>query len=195
MNWLKENIEIVIGAIIIAAIIILALIYGCAPERDPIPTDPNAAHAMVIVETGRTEAKTAADIAKLNAYVELGCWIGAGVCAFLVGLGIWLKSKAMVIISTLAGLACIGEAILLIAKATHPIIIAWVGLGIILIPVVVLIIVAVLNRKALIQVVMGCEHYKSLPHTDNEAFKGSQCLAQSKTTEKIVDKIRNGDSK
>jgi hypothetical protein len=174
----------------------IAVLVGCAPERDPIPTDPNAAHSMVIVETGRTEAETAAYIAKLNAYVELGCYIGAGVCAFLVGLGIWLKSKAMVIISFLAGLACIGEAILLIAKATHPVIIAWVGLGIILIPVAVFIIVAILNHKALVQVIKGNQIMKpQLSQPDLANFKIAQRGTQSKTTEKIVDKIRNGDSK
>ena len=176
-------------------------IWGCV-ERAEIAKTLEAAESQVLVEDARTEAETAADIAKMNAVVELGCWIGAGICGFLVGLGIYLRSKSLVIISGLAAGAFITEAVLLTAKSTHSTIIAWVGLAVILIPIATFVVVVIVNRKetikiwqALTQVVLGNENYKGRLVGSHEIFSSEHEKIQTPTTTKIVDKIRKGGSK
>ena len=54
------------------AILACFAIWGCV-ERAEIAKTLEAAESQVLVEDARTEAETAADIAKMNAVVELGC--------------------------------------------------------------------------------------------------------------------------
>ncbi len=184
MNWFKkENIEIAIGIVVIAGIIILAFIWGCAPE--PL-TDPNAIEATI-------SAKADADIKKITAMTELGCYIGAGACVFLVLLGVYLKSKMMMILSAFGIIAFIVEIVLLTAKIEHPRVIAVIGLGILILAVVAFVVIVI---KALVQVVKGNENYLGRLVGEDEIFKTEQKKAQTPTTTKIIDLIRKkGDSK
>ncbi len=164
------------------------------------PRDSNQAAGMAVVETARTEAATEAKIKLMNAVIETGCNVAAWICLGIAILGIWpFKSRLMI------GAGLMGVVIFTIAtfwmaaRAEYPKVIATVGLVIMLSILAVFIVVVIRNRRALVQVVRGGEMFKKdakAPGTsinDNvlEAFRNLQAYNQTKTTEKIVDKIRN----
>ena len=180
--------------LLLLTLLALVALAGCmSPAK--IAETVEAAESQVIVETGRTEAQTTAQITKMNAVVELGCYVGAGVCVFLAMLGIYLKSKTLFLLSLFGIIAFSIEATLLVAKVTHSKLFAFVGAVLLLVAAGSFIVVVILNRKALVQSVIGNENYKKRLIGKDEIFKAEQRKVQSKASEKIIDVIRNGDSK
>lgn len=201
MHWLKENIEIIIGMVIIAIIIILLVIFGCEETYtkqecydNVLPADMNMAMGISVVETARTEAATEAKIKLMSAIIEKSCSVAAIACVAVFLIGLYLRSK-LIVISSIGGLITFTVgAFWMAARTQHPKIIAGVGLGIMGLVLASLVFIVILNRKALVQVIKGNEKFKEAS-LGVETFKTAQIEAQSKTTEKIVSSIRNGGSK
>lgn len=160
-----------------------------------LPRDPNMAAGMADMEKARTEAATEAKIKLVNHAVFLSCNILTWVCLGILLLGIYLKSKLIVISSIGGAIIFTVAAFWMQAYATYPKTIAAVGLAIMLSILATFVVIVIMNRKALTQVVLGNENYKGRLVSDNGIFANEHEKIQTPTTTKIVDKIRNGGSK
>ena len=177
------------------SILLILILAGCGKEKVEMPTDPNSATAMAIVETARTEAQTKADIEKMMAMVELFCIGGAIACVGGILLSKFFGSKLAMGLCIIGVLTFVVGWGLVAAKIQYPKTIATIGLVMLLSVFAAFIVVAIINRKAFVQIVIGNENLKeSLGSWEDktiiEQFQIEQRTQQTKTTEKLVDNIR-----
>lgn len=161
--------------------------------------EPNQAAGTAIVETARTEAATEAKIKIMAAAVELACITGAFLCVGGICLGVYLQSKLLKNLCIVGLITCIAGEGFMMARLKYQTVIAIAGLIVILGIFTYLIVLLIINRKALVQTVLSVEKAKTKSSWNSiedplKLVKENDKI-QSITTEKIIDKIRNGGKK
>ncbi len=180
------------------AMVVIMGLSGCtktyteAECYDLRPRDVNEATAMSKVNTARTEAATEAKIKLMIAGIEIFMILGMIGCVGGAFLGKFFNSKIATRLCII-GILVFGVGWALMAtKIQYPKVMAIVGLVMVLSVIACFIVVVIMNRKALMQVVLGNENYKGRLPTEHAIFSSEHEKIQTPTTTKIVDKIRNG---
>ncbi len=181
------------------ALVLILAVLGCVERYTMdecwdkvLPRDANMAAGMADMEKARTEAATEAKIKLMIAGIEIFMILGMIGCVGGAFLGKFFNSKIATRLCII-GILVFGVGWALMAtKIQYPKVMAIAGLVMVLSVVACFVVVVIVNRKALVQVVTGNEHYKGRLVSDNHIFGSEQEKVQTPTTTKIVSKIRNG---
>jgi hypothetical protein len=168
--------------------------------------DPNEASRLtqkLFTEQQKSELEKIKAQAEADAYKKQENWkiifvIGMGACIVAVIAGIWFGKKIIIALGAAGFLGNGASWGLIFAGLQYAKLIGLIvaclclAFGIMLFGLFVWSVFK--YRKALVQVVLGNEAVKHIVTSDaNSQFRNTQRTFQNKTTEAIVDKIRNGN--